>query len=231
MKRPTRYAPTAEPHEKRGIFPESGKKSSGGYKFAFFWYAGTTRSAPLCLSPTWRTIVSGSRFHACDIFRFANINLDSLTETYCNSFYLQYLAKWPELNVVVEAPGGHLSSYIMGKVEHVGSKPKSWHGHVTAVTVAPEYRRLGQAKRLMDYLEQVSQEVHNGYFVDLYVRASNDLAISMYKQFGYVHYRKVLGYYSGEEDAFDMRKALKRDPGKESMIPHSPFEVPPQETD
>jgi ribosomal protein S18 acetylase RimI-like enzyme len=39
-------------------------------------------------------------------------------------------------------------------------------------------------------------------FVDLYVRASNAVAIKMYEQFGYVKYRQVLGYYSGEEDAY-----------------------------
>ena len=49
----------------------------------------------------------------------------------------------------------------------------------------------------------------------------NSLAISMYEKFGYVTYRRVLGYYNGDspEDALDMRKALPRDPGKKSMIP------------
>jgi N-terminal acetyltransferase B complex catalytic subunit len=47
------------------------------------------------------------------------------------------------------------------------------------------------------------------------------LAISMYEKFGYVRYRRVLGYYSGDdpEDAFDMRKALPRDKEKKSIIP------------
>lgn len=45
---------------------------------------------------------------------------------------------------------------------------------------------------------------YNAYFVDLFVRASNSVAINMYKKFGYIIYRRVLGYYSGleEEDAF-----------------------------
>jgi N-terminal acetyltransferase B complex catalytic subunit len=30
---------------------------------------------------------------------------------------------------------------------------------------------------------------------------------------------QVIGYYSGEEDAYDMRKALKRDVKKESVVP------------
>ena len=42
---------------------------------------------------------------------------------------------------VAESPGGDLMGYIMGKCEGVG---ENWHGHVTAVTVGPEYRRLGK---------------------------------------------------------------------------------------
>lgn len=91
--------------------------------------------------------------------------------------------------------------YILGKAE---GDNNLWHGHVTAVTVSPEYRRLGVAKRLMRELEEISTTVYNGYFVDLFVRASNSLAIKMYEGLGYVVYRRVLGYYSGsdEEDAF-----------------------------
>ncbi len=41
----------------------------------------------------------------------------------------------------------------------------------------------------------------------------------MYNKFGYSTYRRVLGYYCGEEDGLDMRKAMSRDPEKQSMIP------------
>ena len=45
----------------------------------------------------------------------------------------------------------------MGKAE--GSvQQEEWHGHVTAVTVAPEYRRLGLAARLMSNLEEISEK-------------------------------------------------------------------------
>ena len=40
---------------------------------------------------------------------------------------------------------------------------------MTAVTVPPEYRRLGVAQRLMHVLERVS-EWDRAYFVDLFVR-------------------------------------------------------------
>ena len=60
---------------------------------------------------------------------------------------------------------------------------------------------------------------HNGFFVDLFVRVSNAVAISMYEKFGYSVYRRVLEYYTGEEDAFDMRKAMPRDVRKRSIVP------------
>lgn len=45
---------------------------------------------------------------------------------------------------------------VMGKVEGQG---ESWHGHVTAVTVAPEYRRQQLAKKLMNLLEDISDKM------------------------------------------------------------------------
>lgn len=45
---------------------------------------------------------------------------------------------------------------------------------------------------------------YDGFFVDLFVRVSNALAVGMYEKFGYSVYRKVIGYYSGEEDAYGM---------------------------
>lgn len=38
------------------------------------------------------------------------------------------------------------------------------------------------------------------YFVDLFVRVSNKVAINMYKNLGYIVYRTVLEYYSGDPD-------------------------------
>ncbi|DAZ98533.1 TPA: hypothetical protein N0F65_007032, partial [Lagenidium giganteum] len=159
------------------------------------------------------------KFKCEDLFRFNNVNLDVLTETYNMSFYLQYMSKWPDYFLVQEDPNNTIMGYIMGKAE---GRHENWHGHVTAVTVAPEFRRLGLARKLMDYLENVSIELYDGYFVDLFVRVSNSVAIGMYERFGYSVYRRVLGYYSSEddgEDAFDMRKALPRDKDKKSIIP------------
>ncbi|RKP37834.1 catalytic subunit of N-acetyltransferase [Dimargaris cristalligena] len=160
------------------------------------------------------------RFSALDLFSFNNINLDVFTENYTISFYLQYLAKWPGIPATGMTRSARTMGYMMGKVEGIG---RDWHGHVTAVTVAPEYRRLGLARRLMALLEDATDRVYSGYFVDLFVRKSNHLAVNMYKRLGYVVYRRVIGYYSSDgddpEDAYDMRKAMSRDTHKLSMIP------------
>ncbi|CAK9291500.1 unnamed protein product [Gordionus sp. m RMFG-2023] len=116
----------------------------------------------------------------------------------------------------------------MGKTE---GQNENLHGHVTALSIAPDYRRLGLAESLMKHLEDYSDR-QNCYFVDLFVRVSNTVAITMYKKLGYTIYRRVLNYYAGDfsEDAFDMRKALSRDVEKKSIIP-LPHPVTPDEVD
>eukprot|EP00899_Mesostigma_viride_P024582 jgi/Mesvir1/5308/Mv15404-RA.1 len=165
------------------------------------------------------------RFTCNDLFDFNNVNLDILTETYNLAFYMQYLATWPDYFLVAKGPGKQCMGYIMGKAEGLG---ENWHGHVTAVTVAPDFRRQQLARTLMNLLEEITEKRYNGYFVDLFVRVSNAVAIAMYTQFGYSVYRRVLGYYSGDEDAFDMRKAMPRDKDKKSIIP-LPHPIHPSE--
>lgn len=44
----------------------------------------------------------------------------------------------------------------MGKAEGL---EENWHGHVTCLTVSPEYRRLGLADDMMGQLERVSEHM------------------------------------------------------------------------
>lgn len=97
---------------------------------------------------------------------------------------------------------------MLGKAEGAGSE---WHGHVTALSVAPEYRRLSLARKMIEQLERVSDENYRAFFVDLYVRCTNNIAIGMYEGLGYSVYRRVREYYGSlgmgrnakdEEDAF-----------------------------
>ncbi|KAH9284105.1 N-alpha-acetyltransferase 20 [Echinococcus granulosus] len=188
-------------------------------------------------------------FNIFDLLRFANVNLDPFTETYSSSYYMQYMSMWPEYMRVAESPiltvfaskadsvlGGRVMGYMIAKSEGYG---ENWHGHVTALSVAPEYRRMGLASRLMLEFEDTSdrqvQLFHEFncvwpvgfvekkcYFADLFVRASNELGHSVYTKLGYIIYRRVLNYYAGKddgEDAFDMRKALSADKDRRSVKP------------
>jgi N-terminal acetyltransferase B complex catalytic subunit len=142
---------------------------------------------------------------------FNNVNIDRLTETYGLQFYGHYVTEWGEFQrVATHGPTGVVSSYVLGKAEGGG---EDWHGHVSAVSVAPTFRRLRLGHALMHLLEDTSANLHGAYFVDLFVRKSNAVAQRMYKGMEYVAYRTVLGYYQGRvksEDALDMRRALPR---------------------
>ena len=79
---------------------------------------------------------------------------------------------------------------VMGKVEEDPAWRQftehylPWHGHVTALTVAPQYRRLGLAQSLTKALERGCEE-ENAWFVDLFVREGNKTAVGLYEGLGY----------------------------------------------
>ncbi|MCJ1287108.1 N-terminal acetyltransferase [Xylographa opegraphella] len=124
-----------------------------------------------------------------DLLRMSLCNLDPLTENYDVHFYIEYMARWPSLFTIAENSDGQIVGYIMGKVEEdpayfsFSEHYLPWHGHVTALTVAPQYRRLGIAKLLTEAFERACDN-QNAWFVDLFVRASNDRAITMYRKMG-----------------------------------------------
>jgi hypothetical protein len=92
-------------------------------------------------------------------------------------------------------PSSIPSTQVIGKSE---GDATDHHGHVTALTVAPEFRRLSLASSLMSLLETSSASpTHAGYFVDLFVRCNNSTAIAMYEGMGYSVFRRVVGYYAG----------------------------------
>ena len=98
---------------------------------------------------------------------------------YFQKFYFNYFTRWPQYNLIAESWDGRPIGYgiqcagrveplmytdcgvvnglvaVMGKSE---GEDKNWHGHVTVLTVAPSYRRLGIARQLMAYLERISDE-------------------------------------------------------------------------
>ncbi|SCU84002.1 LAFA_0D07382g1_1 [Lachancea sp. 'fantastica'] len=171
-------------------------------------------------------------FEATDLLRLNNVNLDSLTENFPLEFYLEYLILWPELffesqELTKRGKDGQceISGYMMAKTEGKGN---DWHSHITAVTIAPEFRRISLASGLCNTLETITDnQPHNVNFIDLFVKCNNNLAISLYEKLGYSVFRRVVGYYNSsgdfypnalnkihdDKDAFDMRKGMQRDKG------------------
>lgn len=170
-------------------------------------------------------------FEATDLLRLNNVNLDILTENFPLEFYYEYMILWPDLffkSKEITVPNDKYinSGYMMGKTEGKGHE---WHTHITAVTVAPEFRRISLASKHCNTLDAITDsEQHKVNFIDLFVKCNNQLAIKLYEKLGYSVYRRVVGYYNDgsesypttlkfihdDKDAFDMRKSMDRDQGR-----------------
>ena len=148
-----------------------------------------------------------------DLLHMNLTNLDPLTEHYNIDYYMHYLNKWPTLCTVAEDQEGNIIGYsivpglplllflfplggsaltdlaVLGKVEEdpvwwsFNEHYLPWHGHVTALTVAPQSRRLGLAQSLTKALERGCEQ-QNAWFVDLFVREGNKTAIDLYEGMG-----------------------------------------------
>jgi ribosomal-protein-alanine acetyltransferase len=101
----------------------------------------------------------------------------------------------------VISPPGKMMAFVVGMIEPDGT------GHVVALGVAPEHRRLGYGRRLM-------HEVEEGFLqrgvstVRLEVRTSNVSAQRLYLDLGYKIVRRMTRYYTSGDDGYLMVKNL-----------------------
>ncbi|MGN0980605.1 MAG: ribosomal protein S18-alanine N-acetyltransferase [Candidatus Avoscillospira sp.] len=89
---------------------------------------------------------------------------------------------------------------------YVGSQTVLDEADIMNVAVAPEYRRRGIARQLLDRLRDLlaAQGVRS---LTLEVRASNGPAIALYESLGYVQVgRRPNYYFKPREDALILRK-------------------------
>jgi ribosomal-protein-alanine N-acetyltransferase len=84
--------------------------------------------------------------------------------------------------------------------------------HVMNIAVAPEYRRRGIARRLMERLFEVTaRDARRGYTLE--VRVSNEAAIRLYEGLGFRARGVRRGYYTdNREDALIMWRDPVREP-------------------
>jgi ribosomal-protein-alanine N-acetyltransferase len=81
--------------------------------------------------------------------------------------------------------------------------------HLNLLAVAPEYRRQGLGRQLMDWLTATAIEA--GVFrINLELRTQNDQARAFYESLGFEQLGVVQGYYQGREAALRMSRPLAK---------------------
>lgn len=80
-------------------------------------------------------------------------------------------------------------------------------GHITTIGIAPEHRKRGLARELLNHAENALRKRDFEAMV-LEVRVSNFAAQNLYSKYGYVIIQKLVSYYNNKEDAYLMSKTL-----------------------
>jgi ribosomal-protein-alanine N-acetyltransferase len=81
--------------------------------------------------------------------------------------------------------------------------------HLNLLAVAPQHRRQGLGRQLMDWLTATALEA--GVFrINLELRTHNEPARIFYERLGFDHLGIVQGYYQGREAALRMSRRLAK---------------------
>jgi [ribosomal protein S18]-alanine N-acetyltransferase len=92
---------------------------------------------------------------------------------------------------VAEKVCGEIVGFVIAHIESVASE---WRAYVVTLDVAPDCRRMGLARRLMEEAE-AGAVAAGVQWIQLHVFAGNDAAIHFYERLGYERIRVRRGYY------------------------------------
>jgi ribosomal protein S18 acetylase RimI-like enzyme len=141
-------------------------------------------------------------------------NLSCLPENYQMKYYFYHCLSWPQLLFVAEDRKKKIVGYVLAKMEEDAPEV---HGHITSLAVLRTHRKMGLAAKLMTAAQEVMEETFQAEYVSLHVRKSNRAAFTLYTQSLKFEIHDIEAkYYADSEDAYDMRKYLKRKKGSGS---------------
>jgi ribosomal-protein-alanine N-acetyltransferase len=119
-----------------------------------------------------------------------------------NKHTFNYLLNEPAtISYKAVTPSNELVGFVFVMVNPNGA------AHLTTIGVAPEHRRRGVARRLMDHLESALRAKGLGTIM-LEVRVSNTGAQRLYREAGFAVVQRIESYYSNGEDCYLMMKPL-----------------------
>jgi ribosomal-protein-alanine N-acetyltransferase len=121
----------------------------------------------------------------------------------------------PNVNVLVARTHGRVVGFAIMRYGDDSA-------HLDLLAVAPAYRRLGIARRLLEWLEKCAT-VAGIFNVALEVRADNEAGQLFYKHLGYRAVRHLPGYYQGIEAAIRMGRDLSSKPLDDGNTPQKPL--------
>ena len=121
---------------------------------------------------------------------------------------LSFDSTWPEDAFRNEIESNGAACYLVGRQgDRVVGYAGAWmildEMHVTAVAVHPELRGQRLGKKLFWHLMQAALD-HGSRWATLEVRETNEVAVAIYRQFGYSQVGVRKKYYDGKDDALVM---------------------------
>ena len=142
-----------------------------------------------------------------DLDAVQNINRNCLPENYPRFFFTEIYERFPDgFNIVIDETTNEVVAYVMTRIEKGLSNfgfGLCKKGHIISIAVMPQYRRKGLAKKLM-LAANHALRLRDVKEVYLEVRESNQAAINLYQQLGYITMKVSKRYYSDGEAALIM---------------------------
>lgn len=120
------------------------------------------------------------------------------------SSMLQFAEAGNAVTVVAETDEGRVIGFVIAHLER-GANFRA--GYLITLDVAPDFRRIGLAGRMMDVVERRVVEAGSAR-MDLHVFTGNEAAIRFYEARGYVSNGLKRRFYGARIDALSYRKEL-----------------------